>query len=1437
MLGENPKPSLAWQEPLIQEAFDGMPTTTCDMCQYGLRLPEAGAFLRKRTRLQGTAEILERCSRLCQGGHEHTPVVGGARIDGEWMAVSAFAGGYTKDFATEVVLGAEEYLKGQRRKEVFVEGGQVPEEGFMEEEEAEEQQGQGEGQEEEDQVVKKGSAQWKVIQIHQRLGHPTPAALVRMLSLAGAPKQVIELAGEYQCPACQATAAPSRYPKLNPQVRPVVFGKEVHIDLKYMHDSSQKLFVALSMVDSATSFHAAVLLQNRKSVYVARKFHRHWCSLYGSPTTIYMDQGGEFDGEFVGWLEAHGIHSRCTGARAGWQHGFAERHGGLLGHAWHALVWQYQAKGRAEMKDTMVAAVQGKNQTITRGGFTPYQMVYGRAPLFPDLLEEDGTGNLALRESLTQEGEVQRCAEMRAAARVALLRQDCQDKLKRALRRWPRGQVKEFTPGEMVFFYAPKPTASRFKRDGGAWRGPAIILMKESHERYYVSWRGRCLLVAAANLRTCTSLEGGDFRGRIQELDSLEKQWDKDQQREFEDLTKVPTPPEDEEQEEMGWKPQEGIIIPTRGGRKKFRAKDIAKSLKGLRKVQRTIVKDKIKPEKIKLKNSWRTRTERKEKPPEAQETQEEEEQAVEMPVQEDLEAKKRAEEEMRKSFNRWLHGGQQEEEEGRKKRLREFLQDDVPVSLKQRRFSEEPPRGLTEEEIRHRFNANVMHYTMVSLIAEKEKANQWASRQEVQKMSQLLDLPITSMRYHMAPRKRLQKPPKEGKGRITVMFGQETGTAMICQEDSMEVKTRPKRRVPHQWRGVTMFLREGKEERKEGNVFVELPHGVYEVKVEDYEEWLKLRREEEDRQAFHEAYLLINRPNGKELNPKFFNEAEKKAFAESDSKEWMSWIDNKVVRRLNDEEIRQLDPKDVFRAPARIVRVNKAALTGGLQAKSRLVVPGHQDPHLGAFRSDAPTTTWAAVQLAKIVALTRSWQASCFDVSTAFLSGKPVERKVVIKAPPEGLPSVRDEPAIKPYELLLLCKSAYGLSEAPRLWYLRAKELLEELNFIELELCRATFVLKEGQQVIAILCLHVDDGFLTTAATRMKDLQRQISSKFNIKEWQNLDEKDVTFLGVKTRRIGKTFVDDMGEYVSKIQPAEVSTKPEEDLQGSQLTAYRRLIMQLRWPAHLVMPEFLYKTSTLAQTVSRAKGKDLVQANQVLSQMQEAAKTGGAINVLYPVEKKALFVSFFDASLGKSEVMSAQQAEVHLLTGIEVEHKLCKASLIEFHSSKVHRVVRSSLAAESCAMTSAADKILYNRALFDAMFHGRTEIQPQWRTQLQTGGVIITDAKGLHDHVNKTGSLAAEKQTALDMLMVKRLVEDQVLKLRWTPTWKQLADPLTKEMATDLLKEFRQKGSLCLVETTEDRREEARRSGLRKAQRERRKLRMKVTRKHLLSSM
>lgn len=83
------------------------------------------------------------------------------------------------------------------------------------------------------------------------------------------------------------------------------------------------------------------------------------------------------------------------------------------------------------------------------------------------------------------------------------------------------------------------------------------------------------------------------------------------------------------------------------------------------------------------------------------------------------------------------------------------------------------------------------------------------------------------------------------------------------------------------------------------------------------------------------------------------------------------------------------LNPDDIFRALARLIRINKTALHNGFQAKSRLVILDHEASHLDSYRSDAPTTTWPTIQLTKIIAFTKKWAASCFDVSTAFLLGK----------------------------------------------------------------------------------------------------------------------------------------------------------------------------------------------------------------------------------------------------------------------------------------------------------------------------------------------------------------------------------------------------------------------------------------------------------------
>jgi hypothetical protein len=131
-----------------------------------------------------------------------------------------------------------------------------------------------------------------------------------------------------------------------------------------------------------------------------------------------------------------------------------------------------------------------------------------------------------------------------------------------------------------------------------------------------------------------------------------------------------------------------------------------------------------------------------------------------------------------------------------------------------------------------------------------------------------------------------------------------------------------------------------------------------------------------------------------------------------------------------------------------RFVRVNKNK-TGGLDPKSRIVIPGHKDPELGQFRTDSPTTSALAVQVAAVIAVSNGWFGETFDVSTAFLSGKETNREVYVRSPAEGLPAAEGHPAVPGGRLLEVLKGAYGLAEAPRLWYLRARELMAQANFI----------------------------------------------------------------------------------------------------------------------------------------------------------------------------------------------------------------------------------------------------------------------------------------------------------------------------------------------------------------------------------------------------
>ena len=142
-------------------------------------------------------------------------------------------------------------------------------------------------------------------------------------------------------------------------------------------------------------------------------------------------------------------------------------------------------------------------------------------------------------------------------------------------------------------------------------------------------------------------------------------------------------------------------------------------------------------------------------------------------------------------------------------------------------------------------------------------------------------------------------------------------------------------------------------------------------------------------------------------------------------------------------------------------------------------MIPGNLDPQLGSFRSDSPTVALQSVRIAKALAQHRGWECDSFDVTTAFLSGEKTSRNIHVRAPEGGLPAVESHPAVQAGELLRVLKSAYGLTEAPRLWYLKAVKEIEATPLKEMPMARSTFVASSNGTSWAILCLHVDAGLL----------------------------------------------------------------------------------------------------------------------------------------------------------------------------------------------------------------------------------------------------------------------------------------------------------------------------------------------------------------------
>ena len=185
----------------------------------------------------------------------------------------------------------------------------------------------------------------------------------------------------------------------------------------------------------------------------------------------------------------------------------------------------------------------------------------------------------------------------------------------------------------------------------------------------------------------------------------------------------------------------------------------------------------------------------------------------------------------------------------------------------------------------------------------------------------------------------------------------------------------------------------------------------------------------------------------------------------------------------------------------------------------------------------------------------------------------------------------------------------------------------------------------------------------------------------------------------------------------------------------------------------------------------------------------------------------------------------------NLVVDKNITEKPVVTNIVEYSSTTISRVVRSTMASESASLSQAVDRQLYLRLMLESLIYGEPDVTStaDWRMNLKIPGIIVTDAKSLFDHLNKTGSIPTERQTLIDLLVARDLQENNAIMFKWLPNSHMLADVLTKATRPNAIYiKFRDSGMFSLAPTTEQTEDEEKRLQLRQGQRQRAKARKKA---------
>ena len=262
------------------------------------------------------------------------------------------------------------------------------------------------------------------VKLHRQFGHCSVNKLIDLVNKAGCNNQNLISAIQKVSSNC---AICKKFKK--PPLRPIVsvpiaskFNDVVSMDLKVW---GAKYFLVI--IDLATRYCTAAVINNKNPATIISKFFLHWIVIFGSPRAILTDNGGEFSNSEMRDLgEVYNICIKTTAAESPWSNGTCERQNAILGDS----VRKIMAGTDCSLEIALSWAVAARNSLANNSGVSPNQLVFGRNPCLPNVFSDD----IPALNADTPCDLVRNNLNAMHSARQEFVKYESNEKLKRALR-------------------------------------------------------------------------------------------------------------------------------------------------------------------------------------------------------------------------------------------------------------------------------------------------------------------------------------------------------------------------------------------------------------------------------------------------------------------------------------------------------------------------------------------------------------------------------------------------------------------------------------------------------------------------------------------------------------------------------------------------------------------------------------------------------------------------------------------------------------------------------------------------------------------------------------------------------------------------------------------------------------------------------------------